>query len=106
MLTIENCTGGALFIERAHSAAPDYNLEKRIGDEWEVVSIGEILDARLVQVGSDDSYEFTLPVEPSADFVDGFPGTYRYEIDIHDGQQTEDQLPKQKRVSNTFEITE
>lgn len=60
----------------------------------------------MVEVKHGGTYEFVLPVEPENKSTDSFSGTYRFEIDLYDGQQVENKLPKEKRVSNAFEITE
>lgn len=33
-LTVENCMGKALYIEKAYTVPPDYHLEKKVAGEW------------------------------------------------------------------------
>ena len=105
-LAVENCTGSPLYVEKNYTVPPDYHIEKQVAGEWRLASARESPSFRTVKVELGDRAEFALPVEPYEDFLDSIPGTYRYELDIYAGQQVEDKLPKEERVSNTFEITE
>jgi len=101
-LTIENCIGETVLFDGRSS--PDYELEKRIDETWEVVGGQGGLFSSFEEIGKKGAIEVMLPAEPQVDRVDTVIGTYRFELDIHDSN--EDPLPKERRRSNTFEVTE
>jgi hypothetical protein len=110
-LTVENCTNGELSMDRNYNYPPDFKLEKKSVDEWE---IADQRGSSLYDIESDDiqegeTYDFALPIEPSETLIDSIAGTYRYRLDIYDGYDAsgaKNYLSEKMRRSNTFEITE
>lgn len=109
VLTLENCTGEALYVENDFgSSPPDYHLEKKVAGEW------KLADSREGGIGNGyrevepaEIYEFTTSVSFEEFLEDATPpGTYRYVLFIYKGPRGSTLLPEEKRVSNTFEVTE
>ena len=107
-LTVENCTGGTLYIDKGYTRPPEYSLEKNVSDMWRLADHGGGgLYIRRVEVEKSKSRNFTLPIDPYKGYVSAMAGTYRYEIDVfYEPKDVGKKFPKEKRLSNTFEIIE
>lgn len=110
MLTVENCTGGTLSIERNYNQPPDYKLEKMVASGWNLADQGgaSLYDIESDEIEAGESYKFALPVEPLKLLIDSISGMYRYQLDIYNGYDAagvKDYLPEKERVSNTFRVT-
>ena len=117
-LTLDNETGGTVYINQCHNPAPPV-LQKKTEEGWEDVYSSVRLDCLgpPVTIEEGESYEYTF--EMDANLRDNtFPrfgaeevaGTYRLKWELHteyeEGEPAYDLLPLEKRISNTFDLRE
>ena len=117
-LTLNNETGGTVYINRCHTPTPPV-LQKKTEEGWKGVYSSVRLACLEPPVVIEEGEEYEYTFEMNANLRDNsFPrfgaeeiaGTYRLKWELHmeydEGDPAYDLLPLENRISNTFALRE